>query len=178
MNPVLVSDRLRVRPFVMRDAPFIVELLNTPKWIQFIGDKKVTNIAQAQSYLKEGPIKSYDLHGFGLNMVELVESHRADEQRSFTPIGMCGLIKREMLEYPDLGFAILPAFEGKGYTTEAAKLMLEEGRRTYHISIVEAITTPDNIASQSVLGKLGFKKEGEIRKQDEVLVRFRIHLGQ
>src|SRR4030095_10136345 len=92
--------RLWLRRFAEDDVQFIFNLLNQPSFIRFIGDKSVRTLDDARNYLSTGPIKSYRENGFGLYLVELKPSH--------TPIGMCGLLKRDTLEYVDLGFAFLP----------------------------------------------------------------------
>src|SRR5688572_21540231 len=116
MNYFLETQRLGLREFTRDDAVFIVELLNTPGWLQFIGDRNVKTKEQAIIYLENGPLKSYKENGFGSWMVELKEDK--------TPIGMCGILRRESLENPDIGFAFLPEYTGKGYAFEIASATL------------------------------------------------------
>ena len=101
MEAILQTERLLLREFTEDDAAFIVELLNSPGWIQYIGDRNIKTEEQAREYLNNGPLKSYRQNGFGLYMVEKKDDH--------TPIGMCGIIKRDTLNNPDIGFAFLPA---------------------------------------------------------------------
>jgi RimJ/RimL family protein N-acetyltransferase len=143
---LLETDRLLLRALRAADAPFLVELLNTPAWLQYIGDRNVHNQEQALAYLRNGPHKSYSEHGFGLMLVEL----RAGRQ----PVGLCGLLKRDYLSFPDIGFALLPAFEGKGLAHEAAQAVLEEAAHQ-GIKEVGAITLPHNTRSVRLLQKLG-----------------------
>ena len=112
MSLPLETDRLTIRQLTLADAPFIVELVNTPGWLRFIGERNIKTSEQAENYLKNGPMASYAQNGFGLYGVELKSEK--------TPIGMCGLIKRETLPDPDIGFAILPEFTGSGFAFEAA----------------------------------------------------------
>jgi RimJ/RimL family protein N-acetyltransferase len=97
MKVVCETERIVVRQFELSDAPFIVRLLNDDLFIRYIGDKNIRTQEDAINYLKTGPMASYKKHGFGLNLVCLKETH--------TPIGMCGLLKRDELESPDLGYA-------------------------------------------------------------------------
>ena len=90
----LQTDRLIVRPITLDDAPFILTLLNEPSFLRYIGDKKVRTAQDATQYILNGPVASYERHGFGLCLVELKETH--------TPIGICGLLKREELPDPDI----------------------------------------------------------------------------
>ena len=149
MRPELETERLALREFVTDDAEFILELLNQPSFIQFIGDKGVRSVADAKKYIVTGPIESYQRHGFGLYLVELKDSK--------APIGMCGLLKRESLPFVDLGFAFLPEYWGKGYAFEAASAVLDLAREVLTLKRILAITNPDNDASINLLARLGFQ---------------------
>jgi RimJ/RimL family protein N-acetyltransferase len=156
---VLETDRLVLRHLTLNDAPFIVELLNDPSFLRFIGDRGVRNIQDARQYLLKGPIASYQKNGFGLYLAFLKESG--------DPIGICGLLKRDALPDPDVGFAFLPAHWGKGYGAESAAAMLEHGRRTFGLKRIVAITSPDNVASIGVLEKIGLGFEAITRLGDD-----------
>ena len=145
-------ERLLLRQFTVADAPFILTLLNEPSFLRYIGDKKVRNLEDARQYILNGPVASYERNGFGLYLVELKESQ--------TPIGMCGLIKRDELPDPDIGFAFLPDFWNKGFAFEAASAVLQQARDT--LQRVLAITSLDNDASIKLLERLGFKFENVI----------------
>jgi ribosomal-protein-alanine N-acetyltransferase len=151
MTVQMTTGRLLIRQFVIDDAEFIVELLNQPSFIRFIGDKKVRTADDARSYIATGPIESYQWHGFGLYLVELKDRK--------VPIGMCGVLKRESLPDPDLGFAFLPEYWGKGYAFEAALAALDQARDFFKLTRILAITNPDNDASIKLLAKLGFQFE-------------------
>ena len=149
---VLETERLLLRHFNPDDAPFILALLNEPSFLRYIGDKKVRTLDDARNYILTGPVATYARHGFGLYQVELAESH--------TPIGMCGLLKREELPQPDIGFAFLPDFWNKGFAFEAAAAVLNDARERLHLNRILAIVNPDNDASIKLLEKLGFQFEG------------------
>ena len=146
---VLETELLVLRHLTLNDAPFVVELLNEPSFLRFIGDRKVRNLQDARRYLLDGPIASYQKFGFGLNLVFLKESGDA--------IGICGLLKRETLPDADVGFAFLPDHWRKGYASEAASATLEHGRTALGLKRIVAITSPDNLASIGVLEKIGLK---------------------
>lgn len=149
MSIKLKTERLDLKKFTKDDAPFIVNLLNQPSFLRFIGDKGVRTLDDARKYLTSGPIDSYQRNGFGLYLVELKESKK--------PIGMCGLVKRDSLPHVDLGFAFLPEFWGKGYAAEAAAVVLASAREALKLGTVLAITDPDNEPSIKLLEKLGFQ---------------------
>lgn len=153
--PVLETDRLVLRRLTVGDAPFILELLNDPDWLHFIGDKGVRTLEGARHYILSGPIDSYARHGFGLFLTAL----KADG----APIGLCGLVKRDVLEDVDVGYAFLPRFRGSGYACEAAAAVLRFAKDAVGLSRIAAITTPDNERSIRVLEKLGLAFERMVR---------------
>jgi RimJ/RimL family protein N-acetyltransferase len=148
MNTPIETERLLLKELDGEDFPFIIALLNSPGWLKYIGDRGVKTKDEAMGYLKNGPLKSYEENGFGLYKVMLKDIG--------TPIGLCGLLKRDSLEHPDLGFAFLAEYMGKGYAFEAAKKVLEFSRESLNITIFQAITLPDNVSSIRLLQKLGF----------------------
>ena len=149
------TGRLALRQFTTEDAAFILELLNEPSFLRFIGDKGVRTAADARGYLLQGPIDSYARNGFGLCLVALREDA--------TPIGMCGLVKREALEHPDVGFAFLPDHWAKGYAFEAASAVLAHGRDVLKLTRILAITQTDNVSSIRLLQRLGLTRRGVMR---------------
>jgi RimJ/RimL family protein N-acetyltransferase len=148
---VLETDRLILRKLTLDDAPFILQLVNEPSWIQFIGDRGVRNLEDARNYMLKGPMAMYERAGFGLYLVELKEGG--------VPMGMCGLIKRDTLPDVDIGFAFFPRFWGKGYAYEAAAAVLAYGRNALGLKRIVAITDPDNHSSIKLLERLGLKFE-------------------
>ena len=151
----LETERLILRRLNVDDAAFILTLLNEPSFLRYIGDKKVRDLDGARQYILNGPVASYDRNGFGLCLVELKESH--------TPIGICGLLKRDELPDPDIGFALLPDFWNKGFAFEAANAVLQDGRERLSIEHILAITSLDNEASINLLERLGFKFDKVIK---------------
>jgi len=145
----LETQRLRLREFNLDDAPFVLRLLNEPSFIEFIGDRGVRNLDDARRYLREGPMASYRLNGHGLLRLSL----RMDD----TPIGMCGLVKRDTLPEPDIGFALLPEFWDRGYVTEAAEAAMAHGERVLSLGTILGITSPHRVRSIAVLEKLGLR---------------------
>jgi len=155
---IITTERLNLRRLTLADAPFILRLVNEPSWLQFIGDKGVRTIEDARGYLEKGPIEMYgrliEMYGrlgFGLYLTELKDGA--------VPIGICGLIRRESLQDVDVGFAFLPEHWGNGYAHESAFAVLEHAKRTYAMSRVVAITSPDNRKSIRVLERLGMDLE-------------------
>ncbi|EMY4796446.1 GNAT family N-acetyltransferase [Bacillus pacificus] len=161
---VLETERLTLRWLDIKDAPFILELVNDPAWIQFIGNKGVRTLEDATNYIVNGPIDMYNKLGFGLYLVERKED--------LTPLGMCGLIKRDSLEDVDIGFAFLEEFRSKGYGYESASAVIDYGVQNLGLKRIVAITTIDNIHSGKLLEKVGLQFEEIISDSGEDLKLF------
>ena len=160
------TQRLLLRPFDLRDSKFIIELVNSEGWLKFIGDRNIHSEKDAENYLINGPLKSYSENGFGLSMVEL--------KNSGTPVGMCGLIKRDGLDDVDLGFALLPEFYKNGYAAEIAEATLKYGFEKLKLPKIVAITMEANLSSISLLKKTGmtFEKNVTLPNDKETLCLF------
>lgn len=159
MTTLTETGRLRLREFDFEDAAFVLALLNDPDFITHIADRGVRSAGDAERYLADGPMTSYARHGFGLWLVE--------ERSSGQPAGMCGLIRREGLSDPDIGYAFLPAFRGQGYAREAARATCALARERFGIARLLAIVSPGNAPSIRLLEDLGFSDEGTVRLQPE-----------
>ena len=150
---VLETARLALRYLTPADSAFILELVTDPDWLRFIGDRGVRTAEDARGYIETGPMKLYERLGFGLYLVALKDG---------TPLGMCGLIKRDSLEEVDIGFAFLPAFRGHGYASEAACAVRDYAFEVLGLERIVAITSPDNDSSARLLERLGFAYEKTI----------------
>lgn len=152
---VIETARLALRELSPGDAPFILQLLNDAGFLEFIGDKGVRTLADAREYILKGPMDSYRRFGFGLYLTCL----RADG----TPLGICGLVKRETLADVDVGFAFLARYWGCGYASESASAVLHHGHAVLGLRRIVAIVAPANHGSMAVLEKIGLRLERRIR---------------
>lgn len=164
MSAILHTDRLTISKFSVADAAFVLELVNTPTWIRFIGDRNIRTLTDAEIYLLNGPMASYEKHGFGLYRVALNTTRQ--------PIGMCGILKRDTLDMPDIGYALLSAYEGQGYAYEAAAAVMDHAFNQLQLPQVAAITDPGNERSKALLNKLNFELSGTIGQHDQELLLF------
>jgi RimJ/RimL family protein N-acetyltransferase len=158
MKYILATQNLRLREFTLDDTAFVIELLNTEGWLKFVGNRHVQTHEQAKAYLENGAMKSYATNGFGLSLVEMKENN--------TPIGMCGIIRRENMPTPDIGFALLPAYIGKGLGYEIAAATLKHAKYKLHLPNICGITLPENVASIRVLEKIGLRFIETIQSPD------------
>jgi RimJ/RimL family protein N-acetyltransferase len=156
---VLETGRLVLRWLTEDDAPFILGLLNEPSFLQYIGDKGVRTVDDARRYIVDGPMASYARHGFGLNLVVRKEDG--------APLGMCGILKRDALPDPDIGYALLPAHWSKGYAYEAGAAVLQLGREQFGLRRIVAIVSPGNESSKTLLRRLGMQYETTIQLPGE-----------
>lgn len=151
LSAEIETPRLKLRRFVFDDAPSVVELLTQPSFLKNIGDRGVRNVEDAHRYLREGPMAMYEQFGFGLWHT----SRRSDGQF----VGMCGLLKRDILPDVDIGYAYLPEHWGQGYAIEAARAALDHGVRKFGLKRVIGVVSDHNDGSIRVLEKLGMKFE-------------------
>tara|TARA_R110000868_G_scaffold4211_3_gene26438 strand:- start:2675 stop:3178 length:504 start_codon:yes stop_codon:yes gene_type:complete len=152
---ILATERLILEKVVLEDAEFFIKLLNSPNWIKFIGDRSITTIKESIAYIENSLMSSYQQNGYGLYKMCLRDSRE--------PIGICGFIKRDYLENADIGFAILPEFEGEGYTYEAASATLVYGKTELKLEKILALTTKENKKSRYLLSKIGLTKIGSVK---------------
>ena len=156
---ILETERLLLRHLSRDDAAFMLELMNEPAYIRFIGDRKIRTLEGARVSITNGPIASYARNGFGLYLVELKETEE--------PVGICGLIKRDTLENVDIGYAFLPRFWLKGYAIESAMAVKEYARDVLGLKRIVGITDPENIGSIRVLEKIGMKFEKMVKLSED-----------
>ncbi|SRX55646.1 GNAT family N-acetyltransferase [Aequorivita sp. CIP111184] len=152
------TERLELREYTLKDAPFIFELMNSEGWLKNIGDRNINSIEDAENYMLKNYISSYEKHGFGPYLVSIKEDG--------TTIGSAGLYKRENLNFPDVGFAFLAEFGKKGYAFEAAKAVLQFAAENLKIQTIVGIVLPENISSIKLLKKLGLMEIGTYKYED------------
>jgi len=149
------TERLIIAKVTLKDAPFFLELMNTPNWLKYIGDRNVKTLIASQENLKNGILKSYNEFGFGFYKILL----KAEDKKT---IGTVGLVKRKELEYVDIGFGFLPKYEGKGYGFESSVEIMRVAKQTFNLKKITAITNPNNQNSIKLLEKLGLSLEKKI----------------
>jgi len=155
---ILETERLLLRTMSIDDAEFYLRLVNEPTWLQFIGNKGVYTLENARTAILQGPVDMFDRLGFCLYLVEL----KSDS----TPIGLCGLIKRDTLDDVDIGFAFFPEYCGQGYGYESASAVVQYGKNEIGLKRLVAIVAPDNAHSIRLIEKLGMKFERLLKLKD------------
>ncbi len=161
---MIQSPRLTMHLLTAADANLMLQLLNEPSFIANIADRGVRTAEQALRYLQEGPLASYQQHGFGMYRVE----RRADG----ITLGLCGLVFRPYLAKPDIGYAFFPQFFGQGYASEAAQAVFTYGKNVLELPEIVGIVSPDNLASKKVLEKIGLIKSHQIQNPEQQLLDY------
>jgi len=160
----LTTERLTIREFVLTDATFILRLLNEKSFLLYIGDKGVRTLEDARNYLRSGPIASYRSHGIGLFHVAEISSG--------TPVGMCGLLKRDEHQHPDIGFAFLPEYQAQGYALESAKAVLNYAHKVLNIDTIVAFVDPANERSIRLLRRAGLRLAGPTKLNGSAVAEY------
>jgi RimJ/RimL family protein N-acetyltransferase len=145
------TARLVLREFTADDAAFVLRLVNEPSFLRYIGDRGVRNLEDARRYIADGPVAGYARDGHGLM--------RVDRRSDGAVVGMCGILKRDTLPDPDIGFSFLPEYWSQGYALESAQAVMRHAREALGLGRILAVTTRDNGSSIRLLGKLGFRFE-------------------
>lgn len=155
---VLQSARLAFYQLTIADATLLLRMLNEESFLRHIGDRQVRTLAQAEQYLQDGPIRSYQQHGFGM--------YRLVRKSDGVEIGLAGLVFRDYIGIPDVGYALFPEFTGAGYASEAAQAVFEYGKNQLQLPAIVGIVAPDNLASKKILEKVGLITRQQIQSAD------------
>ena len=153
------SERLIIRPTFEQDDKLIFHLMNTPKFIKYVGDRKISSVNDAKNYIKVKMLAQLYLMGY--SSYTLINKSNGDK------IGICGLYNRAGVDGIDIGFSILPHFERLGYAYESSSRLIKGAFEELEIEEIKAITNQDNISSKNLLKKLGFKLIGKTILPDE-----------
>ena len=152
------TERLLINPTNAGDSDLIYKMLNSPKFKQFVGNRNIQTIEDATKYIKDSMLPQ--LREFGYSNYSIIR--KSDSLK----IGVCGLYNREGIEGIDIGFGILPDYEGNGYAFEAAQRLIRAAFEDFKINTVKAITSKENFASQKILEELEMTKIGSMKIPD------------
>ena len=170
-SPVLNTERLELSWLTLDDTPLMLAIWNDPAFVRYVADRGVRTLDQARAAVEAGPLRLYAEYGYG--------PFRLRRRDDGMDIGICGLFRRDGFADPDIGFAILPDFCGKGYGFEASAAVLEYAHDTLGLSRIKAIVSPQNAASIGLLEKLGMRYERRVRMpgEDHDISLYGIELG-
>ena len=153
------TERLILRPTLEEDAELVYELMNSPKFIQYVGDRKISSLEAAKTFIQTKMRPQLKELGYS--------SYTIIRKSNKAKIGTCGLYNRNGVDGIDIGFGLLPTYEGFGYAFESANRLKKAAFEEFDIPQLKAITNKDNVASQKLLEKLGLEKIGETQLPGE-----------
>ncbi len=155
---MLETDRLTLHEMTLADAGLMLAIWNDPAFVRYVGDRGIRTIDEAEDAMRQGILRLYEEYGYGPYRMTLKDPGDA--------IGICGLFRRDSLDVPDIGYATLPDYCGRGYAFEAATAVIKHTGTALGIERLIAIISPDNAASIGLIGKLGFEFERMHRMPD------------
>ena len=150
----LETERLYLRRITVDDADLMLAIWNDPEFVRNVGDRGIETLEQARDAVESGPLQLYQKYGYG----PFVMVRKSDGART----GICGLFKRDILEHPDIGFALLPDYRGKGCAGEASIAVVSHARDDLGLEEITAIVSPENAPSIALIEKLGLSYSGMI----------------
>lgn len=155
----LATARLHLRWLTADDAALMLAIWNDPDFIRHVRDRGIRTLGEARQALRDGILKGYADLGYGPYLIESPDGGSS--------MGICGLFKRDNLDFPDIGYSLLPGFRGRGYALEAARAVLMHARDHLGLSQLKAIVSQDNLPSVRLLEKLGMCYERVLRMPGE-----------
>ncbi|GAB5551677.1 MAG: GNAT family N-acetyltransferase [Saprospiraceae bacterium] len=161
---ILSTQRLTISEAQLSDRQFFYDLMNSSGWLQYIGDRGIHTLGDAENYIQNSLLASYQANDFGLYKLSL--------KSNTVSIGICGFLKREYLEQVDIGFAMLPDYTGRGLMKEAAMALIQKAQSDQVWTKILAITSPENERSKGLLRTLGFQEKGLIQPNQEPILLF------
>lgn len=158
--PTLQTDRLTLNKISLIDAPAIFELFSNEAVVAYYNLAQFTDVSQARTLIEALQTQFNSNNGVRW-AIRLKGSDRL--------IGSCGLNSfNEKSHSTVIGYDLLPDFWGKGIAFEAVNAMISGLYKDQiidsPINRIQADTVPGNDASEKLLLKLGFEKEG-LRRQ-------------
>jgi RimJ/RimL family protein N-acetyltransferase len=156
------TTRLLLNELNLKDSEFILELVNSPEWERFIGNRNITTKEEAEVYIRR-LVDNPNINYWVVKMRDLL-----------IPIGIVTFIKRDFLEHHDIGFAFLAEYTNQGYAYEATEVILNDIIKTSTHTQILATTIKENINSIRLLAKLGFQFSNEIQKDNASLLVYAV----
>lgn len=151
MQPVIVTERLNLRPLKKGDEPLLMQIFSDPVAMDIYGATK--DEEDAKEYVEKAE-RLYREKRMGFFVCELKTTGEF--------VGICGLLLQENVEGKDeieVGYLFVRKHWGNGYATEAAKGCMEYGFETLGEKRIISLIDPRNTASIRVAERNGLKKE-------------------
>ena len=150
--PVLETERLLLRGCTPEDVAALFALFTDERVITAFGYRMEPSPDAANNIIQRWSQEFKNGTGIRWMIVD---------KESGATVGNIGL--KDIKAYHQcgaIGYAVLPGYWRQGIAAEAMEMVLEHVFGTMDLHRVEAVVFPDNIASQALLHKLGFQREG------------------
>jgi len=155
MDKVIDTGRLILRRFEEEDLEAFFLLCSRPEVIRYAQTTPLASIDEAREFMQAAPFKDYATYGYGRFACAWKETGEV--------IGFSGLKYVPEISDTELGYRFFPEYWGMGLATEAGRASIEFARSDLGLERLVAMVHPDNVASASVLTKLGFAVEKQLR---------------
>ncbi|WP_298393271.1 GNAT family protein [Flavobacterium sp.] len=154
----LETERLYLRRVAATDVKEILELRGNPGTMKYIPRPLISTEEEAMEHLKM--IDDKIDNNEGINWAITLKGNPK-------LIGIIGHYRIQPENHRcEIGYMILPEYNGRGIVTEAIKVVLEYGFEDLNMHSIEAVIDPENVASERVLLKNGFIKEAHIQENE------------
>jgi ribosomal-protein-alanine N-acetyltransferase len=147
------SQRLDFNLFRLKDAAFLLDLMNQPEYYQGIADRGVRTLEQATQYIHDKIADRYQENGYGMYLLSL--------RKERVPIGLAGIFNRAGSDIAELGYAISHLHHKMGYASEAAQHLVDFAKNHLNLSMLGAVVNRNNPPSARILEKCGFQYKEE-----------------
>jgi len=147
---LLEGKNVNLRVMEKEDVPFLVDWWSNPDFAEYFSPTQVTS-AGMERFLENTVLET---------------KHFIIEKKDGSKIGwiMHFNFLNTYMNMLELAYGLVPGERGKGYSTEAAQLMVDYLFLSKDIVRIVATTHTKNVISQKILEKVGFKREGTMRK--------------
>ncbi len=154
MFELLEGKNVNLRIAEKEDVKLFWEWFNNPSFLGEYHGPMLLSRADVEKMFESNPNSPFEMK---LYVIEKKDGSAIGYVNHFNMLALYG----KMLE---IGYALLPTERGKGYCAEAVQLMVDYLFLSKNTERIQAATDVGNVASQNVLERGGFKKEGTLRK--------------
>lgn len=157
-QPQLTTRRLALVPATARDLPILRHCWNHPEVRRFLfDDQEVTEILASEVLGHCLPLASGGLGMWLINAGNDVVGNAA-----LYPVGLAGKFEPRIAPLLEPLVALTPAFQRRGYATEALNALLEHGFGRLGQTVIAAVNDAPNVASARMLQRAGFESLAEV----------------
>ncbi|OQV18406.1 hypothetical protein BV898_07609 [Hypsibius exemplaris] len=146
-------------------------MFNSPTFLQSFTNRNIHTVEEARTYLRTVTVKGYEDNGYGAWIVSLKPPGSTtgvppSSDTTYELIGLGGIFQCKSFTVPDIGYSVLPQYEGKGYATEIGKAVLKYAVEKLGRSDVIGLTSEENEKSKHILQKIGLVRWGTLNLPD------------